>query len=266
MIILVRHGQTDLNATGRLQGRVDAPLTEVGRGQAAAVAAAVLAGRRPVRVVSSPLQRARATADLFGLEVEVDERWIELDYGDWDGRPLRSIEARDWDRWKADPAFAPPNGESLVQLGRRVAAACEDLTQVAVEDDVVVVSHVSPMKAAVAWALGVGPELSWRMFLGVAAICRISVGPNGPSLHSFNELSHLGGSTVSRVTTTTLSVPAIHCDNCKNSIEGALRDLDGVVSADVSVPDKTVTVVMDEGQVELAQVREAIEDQGFDVE
>jgi broad specificity phosphatase PhoE len=266
VIILVRHGQTDLNATGRLQGRVDAPLTDVGRGQAAAIAAAVLGGRRPARVISSPLRRARATAELLGLEVEVDERWIELDYGDWDGRPLRSIAAGEWDRWKTDPAFAPPEGESLVELGRRVTGACEDLVHVAAEDDVVVVSHVSPMKAAVGWALGVGPEVSWRMFLGVAAICRISVGPNGPSLYSFNELSHLGGGTVSSVTTTTLSVPAIHCDNCKNSIEGALRDLDGVVAADVSVADKTVTVVMDEGKVELAQVREAIEDQGFDVD
>jgi copper chaperone CopZ len=68
------------------------------------------------------------------------------------------------------------------------------------------------------------------------------------------------------VTTTTLSVPDIHCDNCKNSIEGALRELDGVVTAEVSVPDRTVTVVIDEGKVELAQVREAIEDQGFEVD
>jgi broad specificity phosphatase PhoE len=198
VIILVRHGQTDLNATGRLQGRVDVALNEVGRGQAAAVAAAVLGERGPVRVVSSPLLRARETAARFGLEVEVDERWIELDYGDWDGRPLKSIATRDWDQWKADPAFAPPNGESLVELGQRVAAACEDLAYSATDENVVVVSHVSPMKAAASWALGVGPELSWRMFLGVASICRISVGRDGPSLYSFNELSHLGGGTVAR--------------------------------------------------------------------
>lgn len=66
-------------------------------------------------------------------------------------------------------------------------------------------------------------------------------------------------------TTTTISVPAIHCDNCKNSIEGALNGLDGVSTAEVSVPDKTVTVAYDEATVELSDLKVAIEDQGFDV-
>jgi copper chaperone CopZ len=66
-------------------------------------------------------------------------------------------------------------------------------------------------------------------------------------------------------TTTTLSVPAIHCDNCKNSIEGAVGGLAGVTSADVSVPDKTVTVAFDEASVGLDAIRVASEEQGFDV-
>lgn len=66
-------------------------------------------------------------------------------------------------------------------------------------------------------------------------------------------------------TTTTLSVPAIHCDNCKNSIEGALNGLAGVDRAEVSVPEKTVTVAYDDGNVGLDEIRTAIEDQGFDV-
>jgi broad specificity phosphatase PhoE len=53
--------------------------------------------------------------------------------------------------------------------------------------DVVVVSHVSPIKAAIAWALGVGDEVSWRMFLDVAALCRVRLGPRGPSLTSYGE-------------------------------------------------------------------------------
>ena len=67
-------------------------------------------------------------------------------------------------------------------------------------------------------------------------------------------------------TTTTISVPGISCDHCKNSIEGALRGLDGVRRADVSVPDKTVTVEYDEAAVAVADVRTAIEDQGFDLD
>ena len=67
------------------------------------------------------------------------------------------------------------------------------------------------------------------------------------------------------MTTTTISVPAIHCDNCKNSIEGALNDLDGVSTAEVSVPEKTVTVDYDDATVDLVAIKVAIEDQGFDV-
>ena len=66
-------------------------------------------------------------------------------------------------------------------------------------------------------------------------------------------------------TTTTLSVPAIHCDNCKNSIEGAVGGLEGVSTASVSVEDKTVTVAFDEGTVGLDAIKETIEEQGFDV-
>ena len=66
-------------------------------------------------------------------------------------------------------------------------------------------------------------------------------------------------------TTTTLSVPAIHCDNCKNSIEGALGGLAGVSTASVSVEEKTVTVGYDEGAVGLDAIKETIEEQGFDI-
>jgi broad specificity phosphatase PhoE len=195
-LVLVRHGQTAVNAEGRLQGRIDAPLTDLGRRQAAASGAA-LVGADVARVVVSPLLRARQTAEAFGLPasvpVEVDERWIELDYGEWDGLPLRSMPTEGWEQWRADPSFAPPGGESLVALALRVRSACDDLAEDARERCVVVVSHVSPIKAAVAWALGVGPETSWRMFLGVAAICRVEVGPRGPSLIAYNSVAHLEG-------------------------------------------------------------------------
>ena len=194
-LLLVRHGQTAVNAEGRLQGRIDAPLTELGRLQAAASGRALPDGVR--RVVVSPLVRARQTVEAFGLApsvpVDVDERWIELDYGEWDGQVLRSMPQDGWDAWRADPSFAPPGGESLVALAERVHAACLELVDEAREHDVVVVSHVSPIKAAVAWALGVGAETSWRMFLGVAAICRIEVGPRGPSLVAYNSVAHLAG-------------------------------------------------------------------------
>lgn len=188
MLVLVRHGQTEANARGLLQGRIDLPLSELGRRQAAALAALVPAD---ARIVASPLRRARETAAAFGrdVEVEVDERWIELEYGEFDGRPVTDVPPEAWAAWRADPHFAPPGGESLVTLGTRVRGACEELLDEVRRRDVVVVSHVSPIKAAIAWALAVGDEVAWRLFVQVASVTRVVVGPTGPSLHSFNEVA-----------------------------------------------------------------------------
>ena len=189
MLILVRHGQTPANAAGLLLGRSDPGLTDLGRRQAAWAASAL---GSPARVVSSPLARATATAAALGAPVEVDDRWIELDYGVFDQARYGDVPPEVWRRWRTDPAFAPPGGESVASLGRRVRSACAELAPQAAGEDVVVVSHVSPIKAAVTWALGVGDEVAFRMHLEVAAICRIAIGPAGPVLRSFNDCSHLG--------------------------------------------------------------------------
>jgi broad specificity phosphatase PhoE len=189
MLYVVRHGQTPANAAGQLLGRADPPLTETGLEQAAALAAAV----GPVDVVvSSPLQRACQTAAAFGLPVEVDERWTELDYGIYDERPITEVPGELWDRWRSDQEYAPPEGESLASLGRRVRTACEELGPKAADADLVVVTHVSPIKAAVAWALGAGDEIAWRTFVGLASITRIGLTERGPLLRTFNEMAHLG--------------------------------------------------------------------------
>ena len=196
MLILVRHGRTSANAAGLLQGRVDNELDEVGARQADQIAAA-LSGidERADLIISSPLLRARqtaqATADLTGLEISVDERWAELDYGDWDGLPISEIQVADWQRWRADTDFAPPGGESLVQLNDRVGAACDELTAVAADRNVAVFTHVSPIKAAVRWALGASDEISWHLHVSQAQITRIGFRGPAPRLTSYNETSHL---------------------------------------------------------------------------
>lgn len=187
---IVRHGRTEANARGLLLGRADPGLDDVGRAQAAALAA-TLPGS--ARVVSSPLRRARETAEAFGADPEVDPAWIELDYGAWDGRPAAEVPAEAWASWRADPHFAPPGGESLARLAARVHEALDDLAAVA-DGPVVVVTHVSPVKAALAWALGAGPEVAWRSFVAPASITTVAVGPHGPSLQTFNQTAHLAGS------------------------------------------------------------------------
>ena len=195
MIVVVRHGRTAANAGGLLLGRLDPALDDEGERQAGALAAAC----RPLdvaRIVSSPLGRCRQTAqaieETVGAPVEVDERWIELDYGELDGRPLAELPANLWADWRADTTWAPAGGEALVALGARVRDACEALVDTAQDRDVIVVSHVSPIKAAVTWALGVGDEVAWRMWVAPASITRIGVAGGRPSLRAFNELAHLG--------------------------------------------------------------------------
>jgi len=188
VLIVVRHGRTAANAAARLLGHLDVALDELGAAQAQTLAAAV----GPVdRVVSSPLIRTRQTAAVFGTEVETDDRLMELDYGDYDGMALSDVPPELWERWRTDPEFAPPGGESLVALRLRVTAALDDLSEAARVQTIVVVAHVSPIKAAVAWALGVGDEVTWRMFVRPASITRIAITDRGPVLHSFNEVAHL---------------------------------------------------------------------------
>lgn len=189
-LYVVRHGRTEANARGVLLGRLDVPLDDMGRAQAQALAAAI----GPVdRVVSSPLTRARETAAAFDGDAQIDDRLIELDYGELDGRALRDVPAETWASWRADVEFRPPGGESLADLDRRVRAALDELAGGEGGDDerIVVVSHVSPIKAAIAWALRVGVEITWRLYVAPASISRIELSPTGPVVRSFNEVAHL---------------------------------------------------------------------------
>lgn len=191
MLILLRHGQTTANAQSLLQGRIDLPLDETGRLQAAQCGAHLRECFPGARVVSSPLLRARETAEYVSDSITVDDRFIELDYGSWDGMALTEVPQSEWARWRTEPTFRPPGGETLVELDARVRPALEELLDEARHGHVIVVSHVSPIKSAITWALGVGPDTTWRCHLDRASICRITVGPRGPSLTSMNETAHL---------------------------------------------------------------------------
>lgn len=191
-LVVVRHGRTAANAAGLLLGRLDVELDPLGRAQAAALAAAVRASSGPIAaVVSSPLSRAVETAAAIGLPVEVDERFIEVDYGEWDGRPLSDVPAETWSRWRTDPHFSPGAGESLHGVAERVDEACRDWASRARGGCVVVATHVSPVKAAVGWALGA--DVNWTSHVDPASITRIDVTDGRPRLRSFNETGHLVG-------------------------------------------------------------------------
>jgi broad specificity phosphatase PhoE len=190
----VRHGQTDANRDGLLLGRADVPLNDTGRAQAATVAGSFDAA--PAVVVTSPLQRcvdtAKVIADRWGVGVRVDDRLVEIDYGAWDETALGEVPDEAWAHWRKDPSFAPPGGESLTAVHARVEECARELLEGSQDGIVVAVSHVSPIKAAAAWALGGGPELSWRLRLDVGSVSRITRGPAGAILLTWNEVPRPG--------------------------------------------------------------------------
>jgi probable phosphoglycerate mutase len=194
VIVFARHGETAPNREGLVLGRASDPaLTDEGRRQAERLAA-LLGKEEPVAVLTSPLLRARETAEAIagacGHEPVIDDRLVEIDWGAWEGRPVGRIASAEVERLRADAGTAP-EGESLAVLTGRVESFCADAWD---RDGLVVaVTHVSPIKAAVALTLGAPDDAAFRMYVALASVTRIARRSRGPILVSFNETAHLLG-------------------------------------------------------------------------
>ena len=196
-LVLVRHGATAHSAHRRFSGRNDLPLDGTGERQAAALAERDLGD--PVAVVSSPLRRARQTADAIagplGLTVGTDDDLAELDFGDWEGLTFDEARARDGaalDAWTGSPDAAPPDGESFTALGRRVRRAREVIVVAHADRTVVVVTHVTPIKTLVRFALDAPPQAMYRLHLDTASVSIIDYFADGnSSVRLVNDTSHL---------------------------------------------------------------------------
>jgi len=190
LILFVRHGETDANRAGVLVGRSDYGLTAGGR-QASRAVGRALAQSGAGKLLSSPLRRAVDSAVVIGkacnLDPEIDERLVEMEYGEWEGRRPRDVAEADWEKWRANVDFRPPGGESLREVFDRVSSFCDDMLDNRSEGIVIAVSHVTPIKAAIAWALQAGPEMTWRMHLSLSSVSRIYERDGSPFVVSFNE-------------------------------------------------------------------------------
>lgn len=198
-LLLLRHGQTELSVERRYSGRGNPPLTELGR-QQAENAAAMLARKGGIEaIVCSPLGRARETAEAagkaLGLPVRVLEGLTETDFGAWEG--MTFLEARDQDpelhgQWLGDPSIPAPGGESFDQVRERVESVRRDLVALYPGANVLVVSHVTPIKTLLQLALGVGPSLLYRLHLDLASLSIAEFYPDGgSSVRLVNDTSYL---------------------------------------------------------------------------
>ncbi len=201
--VLVRHGEASGNREMRYLGATDAPLTERGQAQARQLASA-LALYRPAALYTSPLLRARQTAEavaaVLGLVVVADPRLREEDFGAWENRTRAEVQAADPQHlaaWEAGDTIAPLGGESLVAVRERVAECADALARRHPGETVLLASHVGPIKALVCAALELPAAGARRMWLDPASICVVDwlLGAGGARstgvLRVFNASAHL---------------------------------------------------------------------------
>jgi len=211
-LVLVRHGVTDFTVAGRLDGRggTDPPLNELGRDQVRRAGSPVAtlaeddsAVTGPVVVLTSSLTRARETGAALaavlgartgaGADIEVDSDWDEQDFGDWDGESVGRLAARcgpELQRFREDPEYARPGGETHAALAARVLAAFDRATARA--GTVVVATHRKPLLVVLAHVLGIPHDRIWRLATAPASLTGVEVWQGGRVSVSFvNETLHL---------------------------------------------------------------------------
>jgi len=199
--VLVRHGETHANREFRYIGSRDDALTNLGHAQAGQLAGA-LAILPVAAVYSSPRQRAYQTAlpiaARHNLEVQVLNDLRECAFGHWEGLNRAEVLAGSSEdaahllAWEHDTSIAPPGGESLEAMHRRVVAAIERLHLAHAGQTVVLVSHVGPVKALLCAALDAPVSSAFRIFLDPATISLLDWQQSGPVVRLVNSHAHLG--------------------------------------------------------------------------
>jgi probable phosphoglycerate mutase len=197
--VLVRHGETPLSIEKRFSGRGDPALTEKGHAQAKA-AGERAASWTVAKVFSSPLLRARQTAEAVGAatraDVVVDDGFVETDFGAWEGLTFREVQQR-WPAelaaWLQDPSVAPPGGESFAETFLRVGQARDRLVAAHPGETLVIVSHVTPIKSLLRDALDAPAHALYRLHLDLASMSLVHWHSDGAAVvRLVNDTSHLG--------------------------------------------------------------------------
>jgi broad specificity phosphatase PhoE len=198
-IILVRHGETDLNAGEIFRGLVDVELNETGLRQAELLGE-YLAGEKIDIVYSSPLKRAVKTAETIArphaLEVNIVRNLIDIDYGEWQGLPLQEITVeyrelyRDW--LDTPEQVRIPGGESLEEVRARVMPFVEDAVMRCGEGKIVFVTHRVVNKVIICNLLGLSNAHFWNVKQDTCGISRFSCGDGRVVLTCHNDTSFLG--------------------------------------------------------------------------
>lgn len=172
-LVLWRHGETEHNATGRMQGHLDSALTETGWNQAR-LAVPALARFEPDLVIASDLRRAADSATVLtgaiGVPLRIDMRLREANLGEWQGQTGREVDALspgERERWRLDATFAPPGGESRVDIAKRGSEVVTELLHKGTDSGTVLLaSHGGLIVALTAHLLSL-PVALWPSLGGI---------------------------------------------------------------------------------------------------
>lgn len=192
-LFLLRHGETEWTREGRYQGCVDTRLCPEGTAQAEAASLA-LAGRPLAAVYSSPLRRARGTAEAIAaphrLPVRIDPAFREICHGLWEGLTGDEVRTRFPDlyaQWRATPeTVTMPDGESLKEVRERVLDGLQRLRADHDGEAVCLVAHGTPVRLLILEALGLTPERLWAVHCPPARLSELEFGSDGTTLHRMN--------------------------------------------------------------------------------
>jgi len=198
LIYLVRHGETEWNQEKIFRGRKDIPLSQKGRKEAEALAKA-LSQERIQFIYSSPLKRAIETAkplaDRLNLSVQICEGFIDLDFGDWEGKSVKEVEKnypelfKIWE--KAPEKIVFPNGESLKLARERAMKALQKVAEENPEKIGAVISHRVICKLAVLSAIGANESNFWRLQQDLACYNLLEWTGRNWIVRLVNETGHL---------------------------------------------------------------------------
>ena len=182
-ILLIRHGENEYVAKGRLAGRLPGVhLNENGEKQAQALAEAL--GNAPIKAVyASPLERtietAQPIADALGMEIISEPGLLEVDFGDWQDKTLKQLRRRKlWKTVQNSPSLARfPKGESFANAQHRIVETIESLSKKHNSEDIIVcVSHSDIIKLAAAYYLGLPMDLFQRLVIAPASTTTLHIG------------------------------------------------------------------------------------------
>ncbi|MET9736018.1 histidine phosphatase family protein [Streptomyces sp. NPDC006458] len=190
-LLLVRHGETEWSASGRHTSFTDLPLTDRGEGQAASLAP-LLSGRIYSLVLTSPLTRARRTAELAGLTGAVtDPDLHEWNYGGYEGTRTDDIhlDRPGWDLWRDGVPPGPDHkGESPAEVGLRADRVLARVGPALArgDGDVVLIAHAHLLRVLTARRLGLSPAEGRLFQLATGTVSRLSTEHGRPVIAEWN--------------------------------------------------------------------------------